>query len=68
MHVSKLEEEDSPWSSKEREDTRALLPNHKVPMDPANAIVHMGIVGHDAKNRLILIALTQNQSNHSRPG
>ena len=66
IHVSKLVEEDRPWSSKEREDTRALLPSHEVPMGPANAIVQMGIPGHVAKNRLIVIALTQNQSNHSR--
>ena len=64
--VSKLVEEDSPWSKEGREETRALLPSYEVPMSPANAIVKMGIPGHVAKNRLIVIALTQNQSNHSR--
>ena len=64
--VSKLVEEDSPWSKEGREETRALLPSYEVPMSPANAIVKMGIPGHVAKNRLILIILlTQNQSNHS---
>jgi len=66
IHVSKLVEEDRPWSSKEWEDTRSLLPSHEVPMGPANAIVQMGIPGRVTKNRLIFIALTQNQSNHSQ--
>jgi hypothetical protein len=64
--VSKLVEEDSPWSKEEREETKALLPRYEVSMSPANAIVQMGIPGHVAKNRLILIVLIQNQSNHSR--